>query len=311
MPGPAPWNPAVIERMNAPAIRAFDAHNHLQSERFGDRRERILDEALSRGVVGMAVNGTCESDWSTVADLARRHPSVTPSFGCHPWRLSRRTDRWIELLEQRLVEFPRAGVGEIGIDRWILESPARGRERWKAALEGGEPVTLPEQEEAFLQQLELAVRLGRPASIHCIQAWGRLLELLKANPLPSRGFLLHSYGGPKEMVEAFADLGAYFGFAGSFAHERKHRQCEVFRSVPLNRLLIETDAPDQMPPESLIEMPLNESADGSALNHPANLIRIYRFAASAFGDKMDHDLCAFSAQMETNYRNLFGSSSGA
>ena len=311
MPGPAHWKSAVIEPMNAPAIRAFDAHNHLQSGRFGDRRERILAEALGRGVVGMGVNGTCESDWSIVADLARRHPSVTPSFGYHPWRLSCRSNRWMELLEERLVEFPRAGVGEIGIDRWILEPTSRGRERWADALGGAEPVPMAKQEEVFVQQVGLAARLDRPASIHCIQAWGRLLELLQASPLPACGFFLHSYGGPKEMVEAFADLGAYFGFAGSFAHERKHRQCEAFRSVPLNRLLIETDAPDQMPPDALIEIPLNASADGPALNHPANLIRIYRFAASAFGDTMDHDLCAFSAQMETNYRNLFGRSSGA
>ncbi len=297
--------------MNAPGFRAFDAHNHLQSERFGGAQERVLTEALGQGDIGMVVNGTCESDWAAVAELARRHPMVLPSFGYHPWRLSRRSDAWINALEQRLAEFPGAGVGEIGIDRWILDPSVQTQTRWSAAMKGEKPATLAEQEEAFLQQLNLATRFNRPASIHCIQAWGRLLELFQASPLPSRGFLLHSYGGPKEMVKPFADLGAYFGFAGSFAHERKQRQCEVFQSVPLNRLLIETDAPDQMPPDALIQIPLNRPADRNPVNHPANIIGIYRFAAATFGDKFDQDVCAFSAQMELNYRNLFGRGSNA
>ena len=101
-----------------------------------------MTEALSQGVVGMVVNGTCESDWPAVAELARRHPRIVPSFGCHPWRLSRRADGWMNVLEQRLTEFPRAGVGEIGIDRWILDPSVQTQARWSAAMEGEEPATL-------------------------------------------------------------------------------------------------------------------------------------------------------------------------
>src|SRR5690606_31434693 len=133
-------------------------------------------------------------------------------------------------------------------------------------------------------------------SIHCLKAWGRLDELLRSERLPACGFLLHSYGGPKEMVNGFLDLGAYFSISGHFAHERKARQREVFRAIPLDRILVETDAPDMLPPDSLNRFPL-----GSA-NHPANIQSTHEFAATLFGKTSDE----FATQMELNFQRLFG-----
>ena len=87
-------------------------------------------------------------------------------------------------------------------------------------------------------------------------------------PVPERGFLLHSYGGLTEMV-AFAQLGAYFSFPG-YWRAAKGRHREAFKSVPADRLLIETDAPDQRLPDALNAYPLTDSA-GEPMNHPANL----------------------------------------
>lgn len=256
------------------------------------------------GVDSMVVNGTCESDWPEVASLARHTSGVLPSFGYHPWRLSQRTSGWFDRLRQCLVEFPGAGVGEIGLDAWILEQPTEALRRWGGVLGDIVPLPLVEQEEAFLKQLDLAVTLNRPVSIHCIQAWGRLLELLRSHSLPARGFLLHSYGGSRELVAPFADLGAYFGFSGALAHDRKQRQRDAFRSVPPDRLLLETDAPDQPLPEALREHPLPPTADGRDQNHPANLPAVQRFAAAFLGQ----ELGAFSAQVRANQDRLFGHS---
>src|SRR5206468_3835534 len=121
---------------------------------------------------------------------------------------------------------------EIGLDRWI------------------ENYDLPLQEEMFVWQLRLAAERNLPVSIHCLQAWGKLLELLQKEPRPACGFVLHSYGGPREMIPPLMKLGAYFSLPGYFAHERKQKQRETFQAVPLDRLLIETDAPDQMLPDA-------------------------------------------------------------
>ena len=164
------------------------------------------------------------------------------------------------------------------------------------------------QEEVFIAQLRVASERNLPVSIHCLQAWGRMLEILKTEPRPAGGFLLHSYGGPKEMVKPFADLGAYFSLPGYYAHERKERQRETFRHVPPERLLIETDAPDQLLPEmrgaesgARKVYALNDPATGKSLNHPANLPAVYAFAAELFGESIES--CA--ARVEQNFLRLF------
>lgn len=261
--------------------RLYDAHNHLQDDRFGGRQGELLSACRQIGVARMVVNGACEADWPQVLELARAHPEILASFGYHPWYLSERTALWRENLIRFLAQVPSA-VGEIGLDRW------------KPGL------TYAGQEEVFLAQLHLAAERDLPVSIHCLQAWGRMLEILKTGPRPAGGFLLHSYGGPVEMVKSFVALGAYFSLPGYYAQERKTRQRETFRQIPLDRLLIETDAPDQSLPDSLNRFPL--VGTGTSLNHPANLAAIYEFAAGLRGMAGTE----FALQIEANFLRLFG-----
>jgi TatD DNase family protein len=263
-------------------MKFYDAHNHLQDERFAGRQGELLTACEKVGVVRMVVNGACESDWPQVLSLARENEMVLPSFGCHPWYLHERTQDWLKSLGKFLDAVPSA-VGEIGLDRWKPDLPYAG------------------QEDAFLAQLGIAAERNLPASIHCLQAWGRLLELLQKNPRPARGFVLHSFGGPVEMVPALAKLGAYFSFPGYFLNERKHRQRETFKRVPPNRLLMETDAPDQLLPGEKVLHPLTD-ANGRPLNHPANLPAVYAGLAEFLGEKVE----PLAARVEENFLRVFG-----
>jgi TatD DNase family protein len=271
---------ANIQSMSAPL---YDAHNHLQDDRFGVAQVTLMAVSTQSGVTRMVVNGSCEQDWPQVLALARQFPQVLPSFGYHPWYVGERTPDWQKNLVHFLDEIPSA-VGEIGLDRWKPDLPYEG------------------QEEMFVAQLRLASERNLPVSIHCLQAWGRMLELLKTGPRPQRGFLLHSYGGPQEMVNSFADLGGYFSLPGYFAHDRKERQRETFKHVPADRILIETDAPDQSLPDALNEFPLKDANTSKPLNHPANLTAVYRFAANLFGETVD----SLAARVEQNFLRLFG-----
>jgi TatD DNase family protein len=264
-------------------VRCYDAHNHLQDDRFGGRQEELLAVSVREGVARMVVNGSCEADWPPVLTLARAHAEVIPSFGCHPWYVQERSPDWQATLAHFLDQAP-AAVGEIGLDRWKPGLPYAG------------------QEEVFVAQLRLAVERSLPVSIHCLQAWGRLFDLLRENPRPRCGFVLHSYGGPSEMVAPFAQLGAYFSFPGYYLHERKGRQRGTFQCVPPERLLIETDAPDQSLPDALNAHPLADANTGRPINHPANLAAVYRGVAQLLGEPIEK----LVQRVEENFLRLFG-----
>ena len=263
-------------------MKFYDAHNHLQDDRFAGRQNELLAACEKAGVARMVVNGACESDWPQVLALAREAKLALPSFGYHPWHLHERTPDWQRNLEKFLDQVPSA-IGEIGLDRWKPGLPYTG------------------QEEAFLAQLHIATERNLPASLHCLQAWGRMGELLRDHPLPACGFVLHSFGGPVEMIPTFTKLGAYFSFPGYFLHERKLRQRETFKQVPPDRLLIETDAPDQLLPEDKICFPL-AAAEGKPLNHPANLVAVYSGLAEFLGEKVE----SLAARVEENFQRVFG-----
>ncbi|EEF62178.1 TatD family hydrolase [Pedosphaera parvula] len=261
----------------------YDAHNHLQATELSPHLGTIQRQLNELNVAKMVVNGTQEQDWPAVLELARNNRMVIPTFGLHPWYVSQRSVHWQEKLTTCLNQVP-AGIGEIGLDRWI------------------EDYDLPQQEEVFVWQLRLAAERNLPVSIHCLRAWGRLLELLQEQPRPQCGFLLHSYGGPQEMIQPLAKLGAYFSISGHFAQERKGRQQEVFRQVPRDRLLIETDAPDMLPPEKYTDFPITGESSGKAVNNPANIGAIYRFVAELVDEQAD----VLRQRTEENFRKLFG-----
>ncbi len=264
-------------------LRLYDAHNHLQDERLTPFRSSILTTIQAEPIVRMVVNGSSEQDWPQVADLARVCPQVVPSFGYHPWYVKERSPDWERNLIGALDQLP-SSVGEIGLDRWIKD------------------YDFPLQEEMFSRQLRIAAERNLPVSIHCLQAWGRLIEILHQEPRPACGFLLHSFGGARELIPELVGLGAYFSLPGYFAHERKVRQRESFQHVPIERLLIETDAPDQLLPDSRIAFPLIEQGSGKQINHPANLRQVYQFAA----ELLELDLETLATQVEANFLRLFG-----
>lgn len=165
------------------------------------------------------------SDW----EVGTQAPEVRIVLGTHPHNAKDYTEA-IEALIAEWAEDPRvAGIGEIGLDYHYDHSP-RG-----------------EQRRAFRSQLKLAHRLGLPACIHLRDAHDEGYAILEEEGLPERGCVLHCFTGDPELAKRFLDLGCHISFAGPVTFKKADEIRQAARLVPLDRMLIETDAPFMAP----------------------------------------------------------------
>lgn len=282
----------------------FDAHNHLHDEWLSPHRHRILADLATAGVKGCVVNGSNETDWPQVLALCspiKDHPQLVtliPSFGLHPWEVGNRTPDWQRNLLRHLDAAPHVGVGEIGLDRWMLERARPEDPR----LTGLRRAPLDEQIEVFRWQLTVAAERSLPASVHCLDAFGALHEVLRSTPILSRGFLLHAYNGSSELALAFTKLGAYFSFNGAFLDPRKSRVRDVYKTIPADRLLVESDAPAMRLPSALEHFTLPPAPSGESMSHPGNLAATYAALADLRGLSVE----SLVAEVARNFTALFG-----
>lgn len=253
----------------------FDVHTHLQDVRFAGRREDVLLRAREAGVTRIGCCATSEADWDAVGKLGTR-PDVLPCLGVHPWWAAKVEPGWDERLNLRLAEGLYA-VGEAGLDGTLEEE------------------TRDVQQEVFERQVALAVEWQRPIMVHGARAWAWLREVLeRCSELPP-AILLHSFGGRAEDVPAFVDLGCYFSFGGTITrHGYKHAK-EALKAVPEDRLLVETDAPDQCPEF--------EGRPEDGINEPAFISVVVGAVAKILA--CDEDL--LRSQLVANASGLFSS----
>ncbi len=232
-------------------MQLFDAHCHLQDARIAGDIPQILERARVAGVRGFLTCGTSEADWSTVAELCKKHPNVSPAFGLHPWWVAERSSEW----RINLSEFLNDGgsVGEIGLDYAGADANRR------------------EQMSIFLYQYRLSIDLGRTVSVHCRRAWGDMLELLRSHGAHPAGIILHSYSGSAEIIPQLTKLNSFFSFSCALTYPENQRAAGAVRATPIERLLIETDTPDISP--------RGEDGKRERLNEPANLSLVLRRVA--------------------------------
>ncbi|HTH14699.1 MAG TPA: TatD family hydrolase [Spirochaetia bacterium] len=240
-------------------MELFDTHCHLQASALKALGPGLWDRAATAGVRGFVVCSTEPGDWAGVGALADAHPGVLPAFGVHPWYLppGQGPQDWLGPLEALLKSRPGAWVGEIGLDRTA-----------------GPPLEL--QEAAFAPQLDLAGRLGRPASLHCRRTWDRLGWHLGRRRYPEVPVVLHSFGGSVDVARQFLDHNAWFSFSGALTRTRNERLPEVVRFLPRDRVLIETDSPDLLPQNLWRE-------DPNRPNEPSHLVEILGRLADLWG----------------------------
>lgn len=200
----------------------IDTHCHLSEPPMVSRLDEVLARARAAGVVGVVAVSYDVASWAAVAEAARR-PGVVAAYGIHPWVASEGVDRGE--LERALDRPGVAAVGEVGLD-FEIERVDRGR-----------------QAEVLRLQLELAAERDLPVVLHCRGAFEALLDLLDDMGARRPRGVIHAWSRSPELARRFLDLGYSLGLAGTITNPRARRARASARALPLDRLMVETDAP--------------------------------------------------------------------
>lgn len=206
----------------------IDSHCHLDSTEFDADREQVIERALAAGVDRMLAIGTGSGppDLEAGLRLADRYPFFWATVGVHPHDAARASDETLNRLESLLAHPKIVALGEIGLDYHYDFSP-------RAV-----------QQSVFRRQMEIAAAARKPIVIHTREAWDDTFELLeqhwKPTGLPG---IMHCFSGGLLEAQRSLDLGFYLSFGGIVTYPKALEVQEAARQAPLDRLLIETDAP--------------------------------------------------------------------
>ena len=206
----------------------FDTHAHYDADRFDSDRDTVLS-ALPGDGVGLVVDPGCDLPSSRAAvALAEKYSHVYAAVGVHPEDCAGFQDGDLEEL-RRLLQHPKAvAIGEIGLDYYWEENPPRDF-----------------QQTVFRKQLALAAELDLPVIVHDREAHGDSLAIIQEFPTVTGVF--HCFSGSPEMAAELLKRGWYLGFDGPITYKNARRAPEVAAITPLDRMVVETDAPYMAP----------------------------------------------------------------
>lgn len=257
-------------------MQLIDTHTHLDFEMFDDDRAQVIARARNAGVERIVVLGVHAANWQRVWQLACDEPSVHAALGLHPVFLEQHQDAHVQQLRdwlERLRGEPKlCAVGEIGLDYYI-DNP--DIERQQRLLEA---------------QLALAADFSLPVLLHVRRAHAPMIATLKRYKLERSG-VIHAFSGSWEEAREYLRLGFRLGLGGAGTWPQAQRMHRVLRQLPLEAILLETDAPDIPPaghagernsPELLPEI-CRRLADLKGIDAHALAAASYRNSCELFG----------------------------
>jgi TatD DNase family protein len=217
----------------------IDTHCHLDAAEFDADRDAVRQAALAAGVTRCVIPAVQRAHWADVAQLAERHGDAY-ALGIHPLYVPQAQEADLLALDQTLSE--RAGdprlvaVGEIGLDFFVPElcTPDMRERQWFF----------------YTAQLKLAQKHGLPVILHVRRSADLLLKGLRQCPVVSG--IAHAFNGSAQQAQTFVNLGFALGFGGTLTYERSLQLRRLACELPLNALVLETDAPD-IPPHWLYQ----------------------------------------------------------
>ncbi len=207
----------------------FDSHAHLDDERFNGDRDEVLRAMPDAGVgLIMNVGADLPSSRRSIV-LAKRYPFVYAAVGVHPHEVEDMAEQDLIELEELSAQEKVLAIGEIGLDYYYDNAPRDKQRYW------------------FERQIKLAQRLELPIIIHCRDAIQDCIQILRRYDFTKTSGVMHCFSGSAQTAAELIEMGFYIAFGGAITFRNNKKAPQVVQSVPMERLLIETDCPYMTP----------------------------------------------------------------
>jgi TatD DNase family protein len=252
-------------------MQLVDSHCHLDATEFDADRDAVIARARAAGVRWQVVPAIGAAGWPKLRDICAANDGLHPAYGLHPMYLSSHREEHLGALEEWIAREKPAAIGECGLDYFV------------------EGLDHHAQQKYFEGQLAIARDAGLPVVVHARRAVDAVIAAIRRHA-PLRG-VVHSFAGSVEQARQLHDLGFLVGFGGPVTYERANRLRTLAAMLPIEQLLLETDAPDQ--PDAHIRGQRNE---------PARLTKVLGVIA----ELRDEDPADIAAATTSNARRLFG-----
>lgn len=206
----------------------IDTHVHLDDERYKDDLDEVLNRAREGGVERFIIPGADPKNLKRAIEIAQNNSDIYFAVGVHPYDM----DSFEESYLEKFINHKKCiAVGECGLDYFRLEGSDEEKEKEKSR-----------QKEVFITQIELAKKYKKPLIVHIRDASRDSKELLLKYNAKEVGGVLHCYNADEELL-SLADDGFYFGIGGVVTFKNAKKLLHVLPKIPLDKILIETDAP--------------------------------------------------------------------
>ena len=206
----------------------IDTHCHLDAAEFAETRRQVLDAARAAGIGSIVIPSVSRDNFADVKRISETFPDCHVAFGIHPMFTKDAQQRDLATLEEYLKTCRPVAIGEIGLDFFI------------------EDFDRATQQYYFSEQLRLAREFDLPVLIHSRKSLDAVLMLLRK--IRVKGGIMHAFNGSIQQAEELVAMGFMLGFGGAATYPRATRLRSLVVSLPLDCIVLETDAPD-MPPE--------------------------------------------------------------
>ena len=207
-------------------MKLFDSHCHLDDKQYNRDFKSVLKRADAAGVKCMLTVGVGHKGSSQAVSIAESNPGVYASIGVHPHYARQCGTATVDFLIKLAANANVKAWGEIGLDFNRMYSPREDQERW------------------FIKQLEVADEINLPTIFHERDSQGRFFKILKANTQKKRKGVVHCFSGNNRELEQYLELGLCIGVTGIVTMKQRGAELRsMIPSIPVDRLVIETDAP--------------------------------------------------------------------